>query len=44
LSLGPEYKLLTENDIGETVMATSAIADGVLYMRGGQHLFTIGAK
>jgi hypothetical protein len=43
-SLGPEYKLLTENDIGETVMATPAIADGVLYMRGGQHLFTIGAK
>jgi outer membrane protein assembly factor BamB len=44
LALGPEYKLLAENEIGETVMATPAIADGVLYMRGGKHLFAIGAK
>jgi outer membrane protein assembly factor BamB len=44
LALGPEYKLLAEDEIGETVMATPAIADGVLYMRGGKHLFAIGAK
>jgi len=42
LALGGEYKLLAENDIGETVMATPAIAGGVLYMRGGKHLFAIG--
>jgi outer membrane protein assembly factor BamB len=44
LSLGSEYKLLAENEIGETVMATPAISDGVLYVRGGQHLFAIGSK
>jgi hypothetical protein len=25
------------------VMATPAISDGVLYVRGGKHLFAIGA-
>ncbi len=44
LGLGPEYKLLAENDLGETVMATPAIADGSIYMRGGKHLFAIGGK
>lgn len=44
LALGAEYKLLAENEIGETVMATPAIAGGVLYMRGGKHLFAIGDK
>jgi outer membrane protein assembly factor BamB len=44
LALGPEYKLLAENEIGETVMATLTISDGVLYVRGGKHLFAIGAK
>ncbi len=44
LALGPEYKLLAENDIGETVMATPAISGGVLYVRGAKHLFAIGAK
>ncbi len=42
LALGSEYKLISENDLGETVMATPAIAGGVLYMRGGKHLFAIG--
>ncbi|MGA2131597.1 MAG: PQQ-binding-like beta-propeller repeat protein [Bryobacteraceae bacterium] len=44
LALGHDYKLLAENDLGETVMATPAIADGVLYLRGGKHLFAIGEK
>jgi outer membrane protein assembly factor BamB len=44
LATGREYKLLAENDIGETVMATAAISDGVLYIRGGKHLFAIGTK
>jgi outer membrane protein assembly factor BamB len=41
LALGKEYKPLAENDLGETVMATPAISDGVLYIRGGKHLFAI---
>ena len=41
LQQGKEYKLLAENDLGEPVMASPAISDGVLYVRGGQHLFAI---
>ncbi len=44
LALGPEYKLLGENELGETVMATPAISDGVFYIRGRKHLFAIGGK
>jgi hypothetical protein len=44
LALGPEYKVLAENDVSETVMATPAISDGVLYIRGRKHLFAVGAK
>ena len=44
LALGSEYKTVAENDLGETVMATPAIADGVLYIRGGKHMFAIGEK
>jgi outer membrane protein assembly factor BamB len=44
LALGPEFKVLGENEVGETVMATPAISDGVLYIRGRKHLFAVGAK
>ena len=44
LALGREYQLLGENDLGETVMASPAIADGVLYFRGRNNIFAIGAK
>jgi outer membrane protein assembly factor BamB len=44
LALGPEYKLLAENELGETVMATPAVSDGVLFIRGRKHLFAIGNK
>ena len=44
LALGSEYKLLGENELGETVMATPAISDGVLYIRGAKHLFAIAAQ
>ena len=42
--LSKEYQLLGENDLGEAVMATPAISGGVLYVRGGRHLFAIGGK
>lgn len=41
---GREYRLLGENDLGETVMATPAVAGNALYVRGGRHLFAIGAR
>jgi len=44
LALGREYKLVAENDVGEPVMATPAIVDGDIYIRGRNHLFAIGEK
>lgn len=44
LAKGKEYKLLAENDLGETVMATPAISGDVLYVRGQKHLFALAAK
>jgi outer membrane protein assembly factor BamB len=38
------YKLLARNKIGETLMATPAVADNRLYVRGQEHLFCIGKK
>lgn len=40
----PAFKLLAQNSIGEGVIATPAVADGRLYVRGTKHLFCIGAK
>ena len=44
VALGAEYKPLAENDLGEPVMATPAISESVLYIRGARHLVAIGAK
>ena len=44
IALGREYKLVSENDLGEQVMATPAIVDGVVYVRGRRNLFAIAAK
>jgi outer membrane protein assembly factor BamB len=42
LALGKEYKLVSQNELGEQVMASAALAGDVLYIRGRQHLFAIG--
>ena len=44
VALGGEYKLVKENELGESVMATPAVAEGVLYVRGQRTLFAIGNK
>ena len=44
LAPGRDYSLLAENELGETVMSTPAISDGVLYVRARRHLFALGAK
>ncbi len=44
LAKGATYKLLGENELGETVMASAAISGDVLYLRGRKHLFAIGVK
>jgi outer membrane protein assembly factor BamB len=41
---GPEFELLAQNDMGEVLMATPAITDGSLIVRGRSHLFAIGKQ
>lgn len=40
---GRTYELLAANPVGEVLMATPAIADGVLYIRGMKHVIAIAA-
>jgi len=39
---GDSYSIVAQNDVGEVVMATPAIADGMIFVRGQSHLFGIG--
>lgn len=42
--VGDRPRLLAVNEVGEGVLATPALADGVLFLRSDQHLFCIGRK
>jgi outer membrane protein assembly factor BamB len=44
IQAGPEGKLLSSSEVGEVCMATPAIARGVLFFRGRDHLIAVGAK
>lgn len=44
LKAGRQLERLAGNEIGESCMATPAISDGVLLVRGQKHLFAIGEK
>ena len=39
---GPKYELLATNPMGEVLMATPAISDGMIIVRGLRHVFGIG--
>ncbi len=39
---GPKYELLATNGVGEVMMATPAISDGLVIVRGIKHLFAFG--
>lgn len=39
---GPKYELLSKNPVGEVMMATPAISDGLLIVRTVSHLFAFG--
>ena len=41
---GDELKELAVNELGETLMATPAISDGVIYFRARRHLIAVGAE
>jgi outer membrane protein assembly factor BamB len=40
---GPQYQLLAKNSIGEVIMATPAVSDGLLIVRGLKNIYAIGA-
>lgn len=42
IKAGREFQLVATNHMGEPLMATPAIADRTLYVRGQHHLFAIG--
>lgn len=41
---GSTFKHLATNSMGETIMATPALSDGVIYVRSASSLFTIGRR
>jgi outer membrane protein assembly factor BamB len=44
LRAGPKIEHLATNPMGELLMATPALSEGVMYVRGMSSLFAIGAK
>ena len=43
-SLGPELRILAENDLGERIIASPVPVDGFLLLRGEKHLFCVKAE
>jgi outer membrane protein assembly factor BamB len=41
---GPQFKLLAENDLGQTIVASPAVSNGAIFLRGEKHLFCVGSK
>jgi outer membrane protein assembly factor BamB len=39
---GPKYELLSTNPVGEVMMASPAISDGLVIVRGLKHFFAFG--
>jgi hypothetical protein len=39
---GAEFQLLSTNPMGERLMATPALSDGRMYVRGEKNLFAVG--
>jgi outer membrane protein assembly factor BamB len=44
IKAGPEYEELAKNSIGEVLMATPAISDGLIIFRGLKHVYAIRAE
>ncbi len=42
VTAGPSYQLLATNPMGEVLLATPAISEGVIYVRSLEHLYGIG--
>jgi hypothetical protein len=44
LQAGPKLQILARNDIGESIVASPALSQGAIFLRGEKHLFCIGGK
>ena len=42
VNAGADFKLIATNNMGELLMATPAISEGMMYVRAEHHLFAIG--
>lgn len=42
LKAGPRFEMISQNAIGEKMIASAAISRGKIYLRGDEHLFCIG--
>jgi hypothetical protein len=39
---GPKFDMIAQNALGERTIASAAISNGKIYLRGEKHLFCIG--
>ena len=44
LAVGREFKKLAENKLPERTLASYAVVDGAIFLRGDKHLYRIGGK
>jgi outer membrane protein assembly factor BamB len=44
LKAGPKFEVLARNDVGESIVATPALSQGRIFLRGEKHLFCIAGK
>ncbi len=44
LRAGPSFELLADNAMGEMIVASPAVANGRIYLRGEKHLYCVGDK
>lgn len=42
VAAGPEFEVLATNDLGDSSQASSAVANGRIYIKGGRKLYCIG--
>ena len=44
IAAGPELRHIATNSMGELLMATPALSDGVMYVRSSESLFAVGQE
>lgn len=44
IAAGPKYADIATNSMGDLLMATPALSEGVMYVRSASNLFAIGRK